>query len=172
VSGRFASEMRLGVAAAIAAITLGCAPVAPISNDANDVAASSVRKPALERQPSMQFGVIRTIRSVRVAPEQTGAGIAGGAVLGGVLGNKIGKGKGRKLATVLGALAGGAAGAGVESRVRARRMDELVVALDSGRAITIVQPEQLDLTAGDRVAVRLLDGELHATRLERARIRQ
>ena len=110
-----------------------------------------------------RYGVIRNIRSERVTPEQSGAGIAIGAIAGGAAGNKVGKGKGRKAATLLGALVGGAIGSHAEGQLRARRADELTIVFDDGGTLTITQPEQLELRIGDRVLVRSTSGELRAS---------
>ncbi len=66
-------------------------------------------------------------------------GTIGGAVIGGLLGNTIGGGTGRSLATAAGAVAGGVAGNSIEGAVNRTDGVQLVIKMDSGKTIAVVQ---------------------------------
>ena len=81
----------------------------------------------------------------------TGAGAGG--VLGGVLGNAIGGGSGRTIATVVGALGGAALGAVGANNIGNQDGVEVVVRLDSGRTLAVVQGADMVFTPGQQVMV-------------------
>ena len=72
---------------------------------------------------------------------------------------------GRAAATVIGAVGGGIAGSAIERKIDEEDGEEIVIKLDSGATIAIVQPGAHHLMAGDRV--RVLTGP-KGSRVERA----
>jgi outer membrane lipoprotein SlyB len=90
--------------------------------------------------------------------------VAGGAV-GGVAGSEVGGGKGAAVGAVLGAVAGGMAGAAAEELITRKPGIEVVVRLDSGRTIAVVQEDTGEAFArGDRVRVLESGGQARVTR--------
>ncbi|OZB78602.1 MAG: hypothetical protein B7X29_04270 [Halothiobacillus sp. 13-55-115] len=104
----------------LAALT-GC--VTPMSGDVYS------RNNAMQMQ-TVQYGIAGT---------KTPIGAIGGAVVGGLLGSGVGGGLGRDLATVGGAIGGGVAGSAIEEGVTQQNGVEIVVRLDNGRTVSIVQ---------------------------------
>jgi outer membrane lipoprotein SlyB len=80
-------------------------------------------------------------------------GTVTGAVIGGLLGNQVGHGGGRAAATVIGAVGGGIAGNAIERKLDEQDGKEVVIQLDNGATVAIVQPGPQNFEAGDRVRV-------------------
>ncbi|WP_035236121.1 glycine zipper 2TM domain-containing protein [Desulfobacter vibrioformis] len=99
-------------------------------------------------------GTVESVKSVIIqASNPPVAGGAIGGVTGGVLGSTIGQGSGRRVATVAGALAGAALGAVIEKEAGTKDGLEIVVNLDKGRTIVVVQEADVPMYPGDRVRV-------------------
>jgi outer membrane lipoprotein SlyB len=101
----------------------------------------------------VEMGVVESVKWVYIEGTKSPFGILAGAIIGGVLGSTIGGGSGRTVATTLGAVAGGAAGSAIEENATGRDGLEIVVSLDSGETIVIVQEADMDIQPGDRVKV-------------------
>jgi outer membrane lipoprotein SlyB len=155
----FASEVvaqRLVAAAlAVSSITMaaGCATFGP-----QDYGYGEARV-----EQNVAYGVVDSTRPVRIEEDHGAVGTVAGTVLGGVLGNEIGAGLGRAAATVAGAVAGGIGGNAVEHRLTRDNGEEIVVRLDSGQTVAVVQDGH-GLRTGDRV--RVLTGH-DGSRVER-----
>jgi len=80
-------------------------------------------------------------------------GTAAGAVIGGLAGNELGHGSGRAVTTILGAIGGGLAGNAIERNATAQSGTEIVVRLDSGASIAVVQGASEQFETGQRVRV-------------------
>ncbi len=144
------------LAASALAVAGGCASFAP--QDYGYSEARSVQ--------SVAYGTIESVRPVRLNEDHGGGvGTAAGAVIGGLLGNSIGHGDGRGIATILGAVGGGVAGNAIEHNATAQNGEELVVRLDSGATIAVVQGGSQGFEAGQRV--RVLSGP-RGSRVEHA----
>ena len=124
------------------AVTAGCATPGP---DAYRYADARVEQ-------SVAYGIVDSVRPVRVGDDHNAVGTVAGALLGGVLGNRVGAGFGRTAATVAGAVAGGVGGNALEKHLERDNGEEVVVRLDSGSSVAIVQGNG-GLRAGDRVRV-------------------
>ena len=123
----------------------GC--VTPMSGDVYS------RNNAMQMQ-TVQYGTIESLRGVRIAGTKTPIGAIGGAVVGGLLGSGVGGGLGRDLATVGGAIGGGIAGSAIEEGVTQQNGVEIVVRLDDGRMVSIVQAAEGQVfSLGQRVQV-------------------
>jgi outer membrane lipoprotein SlyB len=107
-------------------------------------------------EQSVRFGVVESVRDVRINPRETGVGTAGGAVLGGIAGSNVGGGSGQVAGAVGGAILGGIIGQSIEKSANERPGVEVTVLLDSGKYIAIVQEADEAFRAGDRV--RILSG--------------
>src|SRR5258706_3362719 len=134
------------LAASALAVAGGCASIA-----AQDYGYSEARS-----VQSVAYGTIESVRPVRLNEDHGGVGTAAGAVIGGLAGNELGHGSGRAVTTILGAIGGGLAGNALERNATAQSGTEIVVRLDSGATIAVVQgaPEQFEA----RQPLRVLTG--------------
>lgn len=113
---------------------------------------------------TVDYGTVQSVRAVKIKGDNAVVGTVAGAAIGGLLGNQIGHGGGRAAATVLGAVGGGIAGNAIERKVEEQDGEEIVIRLDNGTTIAIVQPGSHSFAAGDRV--RVLNGP-KGSRVER-----
>jgi len=142
--------MKIQVAAVAAAFALsagGCAYHA---------GAGDYRGYQVMGEQSVRFGVVDTVRPVRINPRETGVGTAGGAVLGGIAGSNVGGGSGQVAGAVGGAILGGILGQNIEASANERQGIEVTVHLDTGKYIAVVQEADEAFRPGDRV--RILTG--------------
>lgn len=105
------------------------------------------------RSMTVKRGTVSEVRTVRTSNSSTGVGAVAGGVVGGVLGRYIGGGSARTLGSVGGALGGAAAGAGTEKAMRDHDALEIMIMLDNGQEIVIVQDPDINFAPGDRVRV-------------------
>lgn len=104
-------------------------------------------------EQSVRFGVVDSVRPVRIMPGETGVGTAGGAILGGIAGSNVGGGTGQVAGAVGGAILGGILGSNIERSANERPGVEITVLLDNGRYISVVQEADETFRPGDRVRV-------------------
>lgn len=113
----------------------------------------------------VKMGVVESVRQVRLEGTDSGVGTIAGGVVGGVAGSELGGGKGAAIGAVLGAVAGGVAGKATEEVVTRKPGLEIVVRLDSGRTIAVVQEDTGESFArGDRVRVLESGGQARVTK--------
>jgi outer membrane lipoprotein SlyB len=115
-------------------------------------------------EQTVRFGVVDSVRPVRINPGETGVGTAGGAVLGGIAGSHVGGGSGQIAGAVGGAILGGILGSNIERSANERQGIEVTVLLDNGKYISVVQEADELFRPGDRVRI-LWDDD--STRVER-----
>lgn len=137
----------LSAAAACALVLGGCA---------YNYGARDYRGYEARGEQAVRFGVVESVRAVRINPHESGVGTAGGAVLGGIAGSNVGGGSGQVAGAIGGAILGGILGQSVERSANERPGVELTVLLDSGKYIAVVQEADEDFRSGDRV--RILSG--------------
>jgi outer membrane lipoprotein SlyB len=94
-------------------------------------------------EQSVRFGVVESVREVRIDSPESGVGTVGG-------------GSGQVAGAIGGMILGGLIGQSVERSANERPGVELTVLLDSGRYIAVVQGADESFRAGDRV--RILSG--------------
>lgn len=102
---------------------------------------------------TVQFGVVESVRNVRINATESGVGTTSGAVLGGIAGSTIGQGRGSVAGAVAGAVIGGIAGQAIERDANQRPGVEITVKLEGGRMIAVVQEADDNFRPGDRVRV-------------------
>ncbi len=114
---------------------------------------------------SVSEGVIISARPVTVSTENGGVGTLAGGIAGGVLGNTVGGSSvANTLGAVGGAVLGGYLGGKAQQGLSTQGGIEYIVKLNSGRAITLTQGNDVKFNVGDTVYV--LDADYD----ERARI--
>lgn len=103
---------------------------------------------------AVRIGTLEGVRAVRMEGTQSGAGLVAGAALGGVAGSTMGKGRGKTVMTILGVLAGAGAGSAIEEGATSTNGLELLIRLDGGQLIAVVQQSSGEYFAvGQRVRV-------------------
>ena len=120
------------------------------------VGGGDYRRSETRGEMSVRFGVVESVRGVRIDANDTGVGTTSGAVLGGVAGSTIGGGRGSVAGAVAGAVLGGVIGSQVEKDANNRQGVEITVLLDGGKYIAVVQEADETFRVGDRV--RILSG--------------
>ena len=117
------------------------------------VGASDYHRVDARGEQSVRFGVVESVRDVRLSGPRTGVGSAGGAALGMVAGSNVGGGSGQVAGAIGGAILGGILGNEIERSANERPGIEVTVLLDSGRYLAVVQEADEAFRAGDRVRV-------------------
>lgn len=144
------------VLALVAIVSTGCA---------SGLGGSDYERRDARRVYEVRMGVVEAVRPVRIEGTDSGVGATSGAVVGGVAGSSVGQGKGAIVGAVLGAVVGGVAGQAMEEQATKKAGLEIVVRLDSGRTIAIVQEDRgEDLRVGDRVRILESGGEARVSR--------
>jgi len=140
---------RVAAAMAAAALVLGgCAAPGMGSRDYTPY--------NVQNEQSVRFGVVESVREVRIDLGQSGVGTAAGAALGSIAGAQMGKGSGSAAGAIAGAVAGGLLGQAIEGETNKRLGVEITVLLDGGRYIAVTQEADESFRPGDRV--RILTG--------------
>jgi outer membrane lipoprotein SlyB len=104
-------------------------------------------------EQAVRFGIVDTVREVRIQPRDTGVGSSAGAFLGGIAGSHAGRGSGNIVGAIGGAIIGSIIGHNVEHQANELKGVEVTVLLDSGKYIAVVQEADEGFRAGDRVRV-------------------
>jgi outer membrane lipoprotein SlyB len=107
---------------------------------------------------TVRTGVVESVRQVKLEGTKSPVGTIAGAAVGGVAGGSIGHGRGSAIAAVIGAVAGGIAGTAVEEGVTRKDALEITVKIDGGALVAIVQEDDEEFRAGDKVRLIELDG--------------
>jgi outer membrane lipoprotein SlyB len=131
------------LAAAAVSVVAGCASPGPQDYSYRDVRALD----------NVTYGTVESARPVHLNEANAPAGTIAGAAIGGLLGNTIGHGDGRGIATILGAVGGGLAGNAIERDATAQNGEEIVVHLDGGATVAVVQGASPWFQHGERVRV-------------------
>jgi outer membrane lipoprotein SlyB len=127
-------------AAAMLAAAAGCA-----SNEAQNYSNGEPR--AVQ---TAAYGTVESVRPVHLPDDKPGESIFAGAAIGGLLGEGIGNGLAGAL---IGTIGGGIAGNEVHRRYGTHDGQEIVIRLDDGSALTVVQPGMPEFEHGQRVQV-------------------
>lgn len=142
--------------ALLAGVLAGCA---------SGLGSGDYERKEARRVYEVKMGVVESVRQVKLEGTESGVGAVAGGAIGGIAGSSVGSGKGSAVGAVLGAVAGGLAGAAAEEAVTRKAGVEIVVRLDSGRTIAVVQEDTGESFArGDRVRVLESGGQARVTR--------
>lgn len=87
----------------------------------------------------VRLGSVAGVRPVLIEGTEGVVGSVSGAAIGGIAGSTIGGGTGSDIAAVAGVLIGGLLGAAMEEGVTRREGLEIMVRLDNGQIIAVVQ---------------------------------
>jgi outer membrane lipoprotein SlyB len=104
-------------------------------------------------EQNVRFGVVESVRLVRIQPPETGVGTAAGAAIGGVAGSNVGGGNGQIVGAIAGMVLGGILGQAIEQDANQRTGLEITVLLDNGKYLAITQESDEQFRNGDRVRV-------------------
>lgn len=134
----------------VAAFLAGC-----VSGKAGDV----YSRDQARTEQSVRMGTIEAVREVQIEGTKSGIGAVAGGVTGGIAASTIGHGTGSAVAAAVGAIAGGLAGSAAEEGLTKNAGLEIIVKLDNGQTVAVVQAVDANTTfqPGDRV--RLLSGQ-------------
>ncbi len=99
-------------------------------------------------------GVILSIREIEIKGTESGAGAVVGATAGGLAGSTLGGGTAtRALGAVGGAVIGGLLGHATEDLITSGAASEFIIQPDKGESYAIVQVNDEELKAGERVLI-------------------
>lgn len=103
---------------------------------------------------AIDTGTVVTVREVAIEGQRSNLGLYGGGLMGGAAASGIGSGVGSAVASAAGAVGGAIIGQATEELATRKSAQEIIVRLDSGRQVVIVQ-EATDgyFREGDRVRV-------------------
>jgi outer membrane lipoprotein SlyB len=128
----------------VVALVAACASYGPQDYSARDV----------RTVENVAYGTVVSVRPVRINGDQGApVGTIAGAGVGGLLGSAVGHGNGSIAGAILGAVGGGLAGNAIEGNATRQNGEEVVVRLDNGQTIAVVQGGWQDFAAGQRVQV-------------------
>lgn len=125
----------LTLVALLVTVTAGCA---------SRLREDTYSRGQVRHMQSVQTGTVRDVRIVQIEGTKSGVGTAAGGVIGGVVsGSNVGGGSGSVVSSVIGSILGGFIGSTVEEGITRQDGQEVVVELDSGKTIAVVQ-EMID----------------------------
>lgn len=108
----------------------------------------------LNRESTIEHGVIMAMREVKISGRDNGIGSVAGAGIGGTLGSYLGNDKRTNIVGgIVGAVAGGLAGHAVEGAVDADKATEFLIRKTNGEEVSIVQKNVDKLRLGDHVRI-------------------
>jgi len=106
----------------------------------------------------VEWGKVATVAVVKIEGQYTELGTAGGAAVGYSLGRIIGDGSGSRVAGAVGGVAGAVAGREIEKAATSDTGLEIMVDMDRGDTLVIVQSADVDFQQGERVRVLFGNG--------------
>ena len=99
-------------------------------------------------------GVILSVREVEIKGTESGVGAAAGATAGGLAGSTLGGNTAtRALGALGGAVVGGLVGHATENIITGGSASEFIIQPDEGEPYTVVQVNDQELKAGERVLI-------------------
>ena len=101
----------------------------------------------------VEEGIVESTEPATIRKDGTVVGTIGGAVIGGIAASTLGGGKGRDIFTTGGIILGSLLGDLFEKGVTDQNAFKIVVKLDNGQKIVIVQKADVTFEKGERVNV-------------------
>ena len=116
--------------------------------------ASTYERGEMGAPTTFKKGVILSVRDVKIKGTESGAGAAAGAAAGGLAGSTLGGSTAtRALGGLGGAVIGGLVGHTTENAITGGNASEFIVQPDSGNPYSIVQVNDEELKAGERILI-------------------
>jgi len=119
---------------------------------ANDRSANVYTSYEALNEAHVRSGVVESVRPVRIQADSE-IGKLVGAIVGGIAGSNMGQGKGSAVGAVVGATVGGAVGNAVDKQANTKDGLEIVLNLDNGEVVAVVQEADVNVVPGQRVRV-------------------
>ncbi len=101
----------------------------------------------------VEWGKVASVTDVKIEGQYTELGTAGGAAVGYSLGRVIGDGSGSRVAGAVGGVAGAVAGREIEKAATSEAGLEIMVDMDRGDTLVIVQSAEVAFQPGERVRI-------------------
>ena len=115
---------------------------------------STYERGEMGQPQSFSKGVIISERNVTVKGTESGVGAVSGAVMGGLGGSKVSDdGAISAIGAIGGAIVGGLVGAKAEELIMRDNASEFIIQPDVGEPFTLIQVNDEELKAGDRVLI-------------------
>ena len=115
---------------------------------------STYERGEMGQPQSFSKGVIISERNVTVKGTESGVGAVSGAVMGGLGGSKVSDDAAiSAIGAIGGAIVGGMVGAKAEELIMKGNASEFVIQPDVGEPFTLIQVNDEELKAGDRVLI-------------------
>ena len=102
---------------------------------------------------NIEFGRVASTQLVEIEGEYGVIGTWGGASVGAAAGSAVGDGVTRSVSRAVGGVVGAVAGQAIEKEVTSEIGPEIIVALDDGSNIAIVQANDVSFSDGEKVRV-------------------
>lgn len=107
----------------------------------------------VQRAWTVEQATVADVTEVTIEGRNTSLGHVGGGAIGWSLGRNVGRGGGRIITSTVGAVAGAVVGEKVERDLRSEKGYEIVVDMDKGGSLAIVQPKDQVFAPGEKVRV-------------------
>ena len=101
----------------------------------------------------VRYGEVLAVSAVTIEGEYTALGTAGGGAVGWSLGRVVGDGSGSRVAGAVGGVTGAIIGREVEESATAESGLEIMIDMDRGDTLVIVQAAEEAFSTGERVRV-------------------
>ncbi len=139
-----------------------------ISGCANKLSGDVYSREDARQQMQVRYGTIESVRAVVLEGDRNLLGQGGGAIIGGMAGNSLGGGSTQGIATAVGAVAGAVVGGMTQEKATRAQGAELIVRMESGESISVVQEvESLQqFYNGQRVRLTVGNGNTRVAPIE------
>lgn len=155
--GKIMTARNLILISAIAAISTGCA----LSSSGQSYPRNRTRAAY-----DVEYGEVVSSRVVAIEGDSSLIGVMGGAEVVRAIGSTVDDGDTRRIARAVGGVAGALAGQAIERKITEEDGLEITILLDSNDTIAVVQANDIDFTAGERVRVLFgYDGSARVSKL-------
>lgn len=136
---------------------------------ASEQGADVYSRDQVQQVQHFKVGTVESVHKVRIEGTKSPVGTTAGTIVGGIAGSGASGGKTGEVAAVLGAVVGGMVGAAAEEGYTREDGIEMVIKLDDGEYISVVQAanknEADEIKAGDKVRVIESNGVTRVTKL-------
>lgn len=110
-------------------------------------------KGQVRRAYTVYNATVIDIRVVEIEGRSTRVGTLGGAWIGSTAARSLGSGRGSRIAGAVGGVAGAVAGQGIEKEITGEQGLELLLNLENGETVAVVQGADIEFEVGEPVRV-------------------